>query len=176
MAHVLTRSLITLSLACAVAACGKSEPAPAGVASTPPAAAAEAAAPPVFSEYTAADATGGGNCSLDAINGGAVQAVSLATGAAVMFGGWVTNGQGNVPGEAQLVLRGPRAYSIPLVAGGERPDVAQALNNEAARMSGFNVATTLAGVEPGEYVLSIALGDAEPASCALNTTLVVTGG
>jgi hypothetical protein len=175
MTHAVTRNLIVISLACLAAACGEKGQAPGGATSATPAA-AQGPIAVVFTGHGSTDAPAGGHCSLDAINGAPVQGASLPVGADAMFGGWMVDGQGNVPGQARLVLRGTHAYSVPLVAGGDRPDVAQALNSQAARMSGFNIATSLAGVEAGEYALSIELAGETPATCDLKSTLAVTSG
>lgn len=175
MTHTLTRNLIVISLACLSASCGDTGQAPGGSTPATPAA-AQGPISVVFTEHGAMDAPAGGHCSLDAINGAPAPGASLPVGADAMFGGWMVDGQGSVPGQATLVLRGTHTYSVPLVAGGDRPDVAQALNSEAARMSGFNIATSLAGVEAGEYALSIELAGETPTTCDLKSTLAVTSG
>lgn len=172
MTHAATRGFLVLAMTTAIAACGESPQAPAAAS---PAVDVPAVVAPAFAAYSAGDAAEAGNCSLDAINGAAAQGASLATGSEAMFSGWVADAQAAVPADAQLVLRGASAYAVPLAAGGERADVAAALNSEAARLSGFNVGARLEGVEPGEYALSIAHAG-NSARCDLKATVVVTRG
>jgi hypothetical protein len=177
MRHFAIRSIPVLALALALGACGDS-PAPEardGATPAPPAAGPDVA-PARFAEYTQGPAAAAGHCSLDAINGGSAQGVSLPAGAEVMFGGWVVDADRAAPPVVQLVLRGETSYALPFSLGGERPDVAQALNSELARFAGFNIATRLDGIAPGEYALEIVHGDGGGATCSLQSTLSVTGG
>ena len=183
-------NLIKVSLAVVVlglaAGCGKQDvpvtdpaaaPAPAAATETaPPASAPSASGALALMEYAASAApAAGGNCSLDAINGGAAAGATVKVGSEVMFGGWIADAINQVPTEALLVLKGAeKAYSAPLVAGGERLDVATALAAESLKLSGYNVLAKL-DVVPGTYELSIVHGPADAAaSCSLNASLAVT--
>ena len=117
----------------------------------------------------------GGSCAIDAINGGPAAGASVKVGSDVQFGGWIADAGNRVPTEARLILKASQnAYSAPLVAGGERPDVAAALGAEPLALSGYNVLAKM-DVAPGTYELSIVHGVADAAtSCVLNASLIVT--
>lgn len=179
MKRISQRSVLVLALAVAIGACGKTEspvdiapaPAPGPVAPTQ---AVEPSAPVTFAEYAASDAPAAGTCVLDVINDAPPDNAKAAIGSQVLFSGWIVDGYGEVPSQAMLILRdAARSYSAPLIAGGDRPDVAAALGNEAARLSGYNTMTVLE-IEPGEYEVSIVHGGANPMTCALNRQLIVT--
>lgn len=172
--------LSVLTLALAVSACNRTEP-PLDIAPVPqsPESHAGQAPPPTpssaeFVADSAGDAPLGGACALDHVNGEVSAKVGVAVGTQVLFAGWATDADGNVPAEMRLVLKGERAgnYSAPLAAGVDRPDVAAALGNEAARGSGYLLAATLA-VEPGEYEVAVVHGGAAPRTCVLNKHIVV---
>lgn len=182
--HITKVSLVFIALGL-VAGCGNQEvpatdaTAPAAVenaATAPAQTAAPVAGALALMEYdVSAVPVAGGNCALDAINGGAVAGASVKVGAEVLFGGWIADASNQVPTEARLVLKGmDKAYSVPLVAGAERPDVATALEAESLKLAGYNVLTKL-DVAPGSYELSIVHGPANAAaSCSLNASLEVT--
>ena len=116
----------------------------------------------------------GGHCFLDAVNGGPTKGATAQVDKEVSFGGWVSDTDNRVPTTALFVLEGSsNSYSVPLVAGGERPDVAAALSNEALQNSGYNVVAQLDGVAPGEYALAIVLGSDQVVRCELNAKLTV---
>lgn len=169
-------TFLVLSIALALGACGEGNPpaAPTEVPTTSPdipVAASTGGSVGSLQAYAATEVTPGGSCALDAINGAAADNTPAAAGSEVMFSGWIADATGQVPGEALLVLTGTESsYSTTLVAGGDRPDVAAALNSEAARMSGYNVLVALAAVDPGEYELSIVHGGL---SCGLNKRLTI---
>lgn len=128
-----------------------------------------------FAPYTAPQALqAGGNCSLDAIDGQPADAAQPKSGANVIFAGWAVDAQGQSPASASLVLHSAEAsYALPITTGGDRPDVAQALNKPAAGKSGFNVFAVLTGVEPGSYALSIVYDGQPAAACDLNHSVTV---
>jgi hypothetical protein len=181
MSKNLARASLAAMMLVVVAACEKQE---APVADTAPAEApaVQVAAPGpadsgpvVISEYDAATpAAEGGHCQLDAINGGAPAGASAKPGSDIVFSGWVADAGNQVPAEARLVLKGAeKAYSAPLTAGVERPDVATTLAADTLKFSGYNLATKL-DVAPGSYELSIVHGHAgSEASCTLNASLTV---
>lgn len=173
--------LLTCSTLALVAACGKHEasaPAATDTAAAPPSATsvAEPAAPSEAGAYTIpGDAVPGGVCSLDAVNGAAPngQATATSTGDTV-FSGWLGDSKKQVPATASLVLKGASgSYSLAMVAGGQRPDVATAIG-EGLGSSGYNLTGKLAGVAPGSYELQIALPESPPTYCPLNVVLTVT--
>lgn len=163
----------------ALAACGKQDL----PAAATPAAVAEAvrdSVPPAvesqpFTAYAAApNIAEAGNCSLDAIDGQAADGAHLKNGSTAMFGGWFGDANGQVPADAVLVLSGAAgAYSIPVAAGGDRPDVATALNAPAMSKSGFNVQGEIVNVAPGEYGTSIVYGPGHALSCPLRHSITV---
>ncbi len=174
---------LVLAVSMALAACGKQDiPAAATPEAVVQAAdgSASAASPSVaatqpFAAYTAAsNISEAGNCSLDAINGQGTDGAHLKNGAAATFGGWLGDAQGQVPGTALLVLSGKAgAYSIPVTAGGDRPDVATALNAPGMSKSGFNVQGEIVNVAPGEYETSIVYGEGNAFSCPLRHSITV---
>ena len=186
MAATMPRVILALAIALCVAACGDGGGPSASGEAAPPAqgpavgeavtAPAPADALPVQPYAPGAVAEVGGACSLDLINGVPEMSVTAAAGSAVMFAGWAVDASSAVPTDAQFVLTdGDRRYATPITAGFERPDVMTALGNEAARLSGFNALVSLAGVEPGEYGLSIVQGTQSPHECQLEKRIVVSG-
>lgn len=180
-------NLIKISLAVVAlglaAGCGKQDvsvtdstmaPTPVETPATAPATTATTAVTLMDSDALATPVAGG-NCALDAINGGATANASAQIGSEVMFSGWIGDGGNQVPTDARLVLKSAdKAYSVPLVAGGERLDVARALGAESLKLSGYNALVKLE-VTPGAYELSIIHGSAgEAMSCQLNASLAAT--
>ena len=116
----------------------------------------------------------GGHCFLDVINGAPPNGISVNSGDQVSFGGWISDASNQVPTVAHLVLEGEKeSYAVPLVAGGERPDVASILKNDALKSSGYSLTAKLAGVTTGEYALAIVTGTAEKTRCSLGTSIKV---
>lgn len=117
----------------------------------------------------------GGNCALDVVNGAPAAGASAEVGSEARLGGWIGDASNKVPTDASLIFVGlEQSYSAPLVAGGERPDVAASLQADSLRFSGFDMRTRLDMV-PGTYRLLILHGPSTAqASCALNATLEVT--
>src|SRR5690606_27860291 len=121
-----------LIAAAILTACGGDEPA--GTPPAAPVASGVVSAPSALAQatgYTLADgAPAVGHCALDAINGASAQGVVLPASGTAVFGGWVANAALGAPEHALFVLRGAASsYAAPLVTGGERPDVAQALGS-----------------------------------------------
>ncbi|WP_222565220.1 hypothetical protein [Novilysobacter antarcticus] len=117
----------------------------------------------------------GGSCALDAVNGGDARLTSVKAGTEVWFSGWVADDDKQVPADALFVFRGEgRSYSIPVLAGVARPDVAKALSSEALATSGYNL---LARVDmiPGSYALVIISGTSTAAQkeCDLDARMLV---
>jgi hypothetical protein len=135
-----------------------------------------AASSNIASEYVAPLAlAAGGHCFLDAVNGAGIKDATAKVGQEVSFGGWVVDVDNQVPTTALFVLEGEnKSYSIPLVAGADRPDVAAALANEALNKSGYNIIAKLDNVVPGEYALAIILGPGLASRCELNAKIVIT--
>jgi hypothetical protein len=116
-----------------------------------------------------------GQCSLDAINGIARQPqMHMAAGGAVLVGGWIAGGDGTVPSQPAFVMRNESGGHIaPFTAGGERPDVAEALGTPALANSGFNLLVTTQGVPAGTYRLGIRIDPERAGVCDLGVELVV---
>lgn len=178
------RAIFVLTTAALLGACDNASP-PAstdGVPASPSTAVdtSVVAVPPsmvALQAYTATPATPGGNCALDVVNGAAETSTAVSSGSDINLSGWVADAQNNVPGDAMLVLTGTTSsYAGSLPTGGDRPDVASALGSDTAQGSGFNAMASLAGIEAGEYVLSVVHGGATPQSCALNKRLVIAAG
>lgn len=114
-------------------------------------------------------------CSLDGINGQpAGNAGAVASGSAVIFGGWAGDGQGQAAEQFVLVLKGAKdSFSAPLTTGVERPDVAKAWNSEGMTKSGYNISASLAGVAAGTYSLYVVDPANSAADCDLHRTLSV---
>jgi len=166
------RYLVSAMTVLLVASCSKHE------APVPPASAPAAAAAVVgMGEYQVpAGIAAGGACALDAINGGPVTGITVASGTDAMFAGWMGDAKGNVPPDAQFVLKGAeKSYSVAVSGGGERPDVAKALGSEGLKLSGYNLVTKLSGVLPGDYELMVMHGGGTPVACMLNVKLNVGG-
>lgn len=173
------RTSVLLAAALVLASCNRDAPAPSGAAAPAGDAAGPVAAAPgttvALAVSTGPAPAAGGNCALDFINGAPGPSTSLAAGAEANMIGWVASPEKTIPADAMLLLSGAAgSYSGALPAGGDRPDVAAALGSPDARMSGFNVQVSLAGVAPGDYALSIVQGSAAPVACPLNKNLVVT--
>lgn len=182
MTLISLRSVLVLTSAALLAACNNSAPPAAidgstGASSPDPVTDVAPASVVSLNEYTPADASPGGNCALDSVNGGAAPSTPVSAGSEVAMSGWAADAQNAASTDAMLVLTGAsKSYSGALPTGTDRPDVATALGNEAARTSGFNASASLAGVEPGDYTLSIVQGGAAPISCGLNKSLSVAAG
>lgn len=180
------KSCLVAALVIVLSACGKDEPVKPAEADALPEVApqvGEATLPdvqvqnPTVEPYqVAADLADGGNCFLDVINGAAPQSITVKNGDEISFGGWVSDAGNQVPTGAQLLLRGQTAsYTAPLVAGGDRPDVADILKNEALSKSGYNLTIKLADVVAGEYELSILTGTSPVVRCNLGAKVQVQG-
>lgn len=114
-------------------------------------------------------------CSLDLINGEAPSsAAPIASGSAVIFGGWGGNGHGQAADKFELVLKGAQlSYAAPMATGVERADVAKAWNSEGMAKSGYNLAATLTGVAAGAYTLYVVDPASAVSDCDLHRTLTV---
>jgi len=179
-----TFSLIAMSLPLLVACNQQQEEAPAPApreattAAAPPDALTEGSSVLVFSPYQApASVAVGGNCALDAIDGHPAAGSVLSADSDATFGGWAATPQGQVPdansGAVLILSSSEAAYSVPLVAGGDRPDVAAALNNPALAKSGFNIVTSLDDVKPGDYAVSVGFPGEPAMACQFNQTVTV---
>ncbi len=116
----------------------------------------------------------GGACSLDAINNGPVTNVTLASGAVTTFAGWMGDAGNKVPTNAKFVLKGATSsFAVPVVGGGERPDVAKTLNSPDLARSGYNLVTKLTGVAAGNYDLAIVVEGPKSTECMLNVKINV---
>lgn len=183
MRTTLVKSMTTALVLSLVAGCDSPPQAP-DAGSAPSAMTEKATDPPLAAkgvlsptDHSAAVAsTFGGYCSLDALNGAPATAASFEAGSEVVFSGWIADASKQVPKDARLILQSThRAYSVPLIAGSERTDVADILGTEALRFSGYNVLIRLEA-EPGVYQLAITYGpEEEEASCALAPLLTITG-
>lgn len=181
MARLLLAGLI-LTSALTMAACKKQADTPAAPAATATPAAPAAAAPAdpravhPFA-HAIADLQPGGRCSLDIVDGERPvdhQATAKA-GDTVGFGGWVSDGKGQVPLDAQIVLSDAQgqAYARGLVVDVERPDVAKAYGQPGLATAGFNATVTLP-VTPGDYDVYIVFGMDPLVACPLKTKLAIT--
>jgi hypothetical protein len=76
-----------------------------------------------------------------------------------------------VPDGATLVLNSAAAsYGVPIVAGGERPDVVQVLRKPALLRSGYNHRAWLPAIQPGSYRVFLVYGrDNAASACAMGT-------
>lgn len=147
-------------------------------AATPAEGSTEAPSASAFSPYQApASVAVGGNCALDAIDGHPAAGSVLSADSDATFGGWAATPQGQVPdanaGAVLILSSSEAAYSVPLVAGGDRPDVAAALNNPALAKSGFNIVTSLDDVKPGDYAVSVGFPGVPAMVCQFNQTVAV---
>lgn len=174
--------LAVLALALLSGCNKKQEDAPVPAAPEPPSATTTDPVAPVgisgvaqFSPYQIpADIGAGGNCALDGVDGHPVSGTILDAAADVRFGGWAADPQGKVPEGAVLVLTSAEgAYSVPLVGGGDRPDVAVALSNQDLAKSGFNIVGNIKGVKPGEYAVSVAYKGTPVLACQFKKSLTV---
>jgi hypothetical protein len=116
----------------------------------------------------------GGNCVLEIVNGELPAGAVVSATGVFQFGGWMGDASGAVPADARLVLAAAgRGYSVPVVGGIERHDVARALEQPGLAHAGFTVASTLA-VTPGRYDMYIVHGGETPLACPLNAALTVS--
>lgn len=116
----------------------------------------------------------GGNCVLESVNWERPAGAVISPNGVFEFGGWMGDASGAVPADARLVLAAAgRGYSVPVVGGIERPDVARALDQPGLAHAGFTVAATLA-VTPGRYDMYIVHGAETPLACPLNAALIVS--
>lgn len=176
--------LLAMSLPLLVACNQQQEEAPAQAPREATSAAATSEAPTegssalVFSPYQSpAPVAAGGSCALDAIDGHPAAGSVVSADSDVTFGGWAATPQGQVPdanaGAVLILSSSEAAYSVPLVAGGDRPDVAAALNNPALAKSGFNVVASLNGVKPGDYAVSVGYPGEPAMVCQFNQTVTI---
>lgn len=151
---------------------GAATPAPAATS-----AAVEASAQPVGAtatrfEMPAGIATGGA-CALDAINGQPAAATAAITGPVVVFGGWAVPADAGSTEQAHLVLSsGADSYAVPLARDVQRQDVAEAMGNAGAALSGFNVAVATGGLPAGTYSVQ-AVFTAGATTCILHDAIPV---
>jgi hypothetical protein len=94
-------------------------------------------------------------CSLDAISGTAPPIVNAKPDQELTFSGWTSTKEITVPDKILIVLAGAQTYGVQGAAGVARNDVAQTLKAPALATSGFNVTTSLVGVAPGNYKISV---------------------
>lgn len=141
------------------------------------------ALPPIASDAAVAlasaslamNAPAEGQCALDAINGIPRQPqMNMSVGGAVMVGGWVADGEGNVPSRPAFVMRSEGgSYKAEFTAGGERQDVAEALDKPGLAASGFNLTVSTEGVPAGTYRLGIQLDPGRASLCDFGVDLVI---
>ncbi|OAX62287.1 hypothetical protein [Xanthomonas graminis] len=132
-----------------------------------------AATEPAFAPYAGpvSDLPAGGRCSLDAVDGKSAQQARVRPRSWVTFGGWMADAADAVPDGATLVLNSAAAsYGVPIVAGGERPDVVQVLRKPALLRSGYNHRAWLPAIQPGSYRVFLVYGrDKAASACAMGT-------
>ncbi|MBB4132419.1 hypothetical protein [Xanthomonas sp. 3075] len=137
-----------------------------------------AATEPAFAPYAVpvSDLPAGGRCSLDAVDGNPAQQARVRPRSWVTFGGWMADAADTVPDGATLVLNSAAAsYAVPIVAGGERPDVAQAFSKPALLRSGYNQRAWLPAIHPGSYRVFLVYGrDNAMSACAVGTIVAGT--
>lgn len=121
------------------------------------------------------DAPEGGACALDAVNGKPrMPAMSLASGGALLFGGWAATDDLTPPREAALLFRGEsRWFAAPLSTGSARPDVARVKKSEALATAGFNLKVSTAGMPAGSYRIGVVVDPASETWCDLNVDLTL---
>lgn len=128
---------------------------------------------PAFTPYPGSIASlpTGGHCSLDAVDGKPAQQAHVRPRSWVTFGGWMADAADGVPDGATLVLNSTAAsYAVPIVAGGERPDVAQVLGKPALLRSGYNHRAWLPAIQPGSYRVFLVYGrDKAASACEMGT-------
>lgn len=114
-------------------------------------------------------------CALDIINGEpSGNAAPINGGSTATFGGWVGHGDGQAANDFALVLKGTQQlYSVPLVTGTPRPDVAKNMNSDGMKNSGFNLVARLTGVVAGNYALYVANPSNSAEDCDLRRALTV---
>jgi hypothetical protein len=174
--------LLVASIALGLAACGKSEPAQsveadaanpaesAGAQASGDEAALDAVA---FAADTTETLAAGGGCSLDAVDGAPAGSAMSVAGEAVLDG-WAVAADPAVTGDAVLILVGAEnRYAAPVPLSLDRPDVAEALQREDARTSGFKHRASFASVAPGQYAVHVRVGGMD---CDTGKALVVAGG
>ncbi|QWT18709.1 hypothetical protein KPL74_13260 [Bacillus sp. NP157] len=119
----------------------------------------------------------GAKCKLDLVSGkAATQQVSIAHGAGAAFEGWAyTEGKGPFQ-KLALTFQGTdgHRFTVPLVTGVQRDDVAQGMGNSALATAGFAVTADIGELPSGTYQLGLR-SDApdEPAFCDLATRVEV---
>ena len=173
MKYPSTALIFVLSAAIWLAACGRHEAPVPGAPAAPSAAGASQA---TVAPYTlpSQPLAAGGNCALDSIDGKPSNGASLKAGTTIRFAGWMGDAQVNVPTQALLVLQGEaKSYSVGIVGGGLRPDVATALGAPGLANAGYNSDVTLADVAPGLYKVSIANTGAAQQSCDLKVSISI---
>lgn len=161
----------------ALAACGEHQPPPPPAPGAPPPPSAPPADAPAVVAVEAPAVAMDGNCSLDAINNApaADQKVKAGEGAAATFSGWAATADKQLPpAGTRLVFKGEaQSFAIPLVGGGERPDVAQALGAPALATSGFNTPAGLSAMPAGRYEVLVVFGEPATSGCATQPALVL---
>ena len=162
---------ILVALALSLPGCGKEEakdrppaaaPAgePAASAAAPRAGNAAAFAEALPTSLNGLTGASGGLCSLDSINSVlATEDNPVTRGGTVLFSGWAVDDKlGAVPVELTIRLSsldGTHNYYASTTSRGQRPDVAQAHNNPAYELSGFELVASLDSLPAGDYWVSM---------------------
>lgn len=187
--HFAYRSVALATTIFALSACNTSTdntaPPPATAASTP---SAQSAAVPALQTVTASTlptstvetAKQGAYCALDAIDGAGnlrpTDPTIMKAGQVFTAGGWVVDSKVHSAAKFTLVLQGPETYGFDGAAGVARPDVAKALNNDAASQSGFNISANLGNTPAGTYkILALIKGQDGNEICDMQHQLTIGG-
>ena len=180
-------TLIVASVLMTLAACNKSANDNAAQPNATTAATSAAAAPlssvavdlsPLTNTDLAAGTATAGHCALDAINdvtftAGATLA-KVEAGRSFTAAGWVVDSTMQSPPKFTLVLQGAKSFGVAGITGSSRPDVAKALNADAAGKSGFDITANLGATPPGTYkVLALIKGANNMELCDTQRQLVV---
>lgn len=104
-----------------------------------------------------------GHCAIDEINNIALSdasspSVTIKTGQSLTAGGWAVTNALEAPAKLTLLLTkidSAETYGIEGKTGVARPDVAKAMNSDAASTSGFNIAGSLGSTPAGQYKISL---------------------
>ena len=114
-------------------------------------------------------------CVLDAVNGMVVtESANVKNGSVINLSGWVISSDKKAPEQFVLILKGVEVYGLASTTGVSRPDVAKAVDSNAAATAGFSANTTLSNLANGTYqVLTLVQGPNGRELCNSQRQLVI---
>ncbi len=116
----------------------------------------------------------GGYCALDSVAGVPVAQARPRAGEIVLFGGWVSDADGQTPETAELVLKNDEvSFQFEIHPQLHRPDVADALQYPGLEYSGFDAQVNLSGVPAGRYRASVIIPADPLIECSFDRDVLI---